>query len=174
MAPSKKGALGGNTATVCFGLAQPVAAELGFILWDVRFVREGPSWYLRIYIDKKDGDISIDDCVAMSRRMDKLLDEKDPIPQAYCLEVCSPGIDRELTRPEHFERYKGWPVVVKLFGAVNGVREFAGILSSCDDKEIIIIDENEKELHFTRKETSSVHLIEDWDEDEYGGELENE
>jgi ribosome maturation factor RimP len=159
---------------MCYRLAEPVAAELGLMLWDVRFVREGPTWYLRVFIDKEDEDVSIDDCVAMSRRMDKLLDEKDPIPQAYCLEVCSPGIERELTRPEHFVRYEGWPVVVRLFHAVDGAREFAGILSGCDDKEIVIVTEEEQELHFTRKETSSVHLIEDWDEDEYGGDSENE
>ncbi|NLN82021.1 MAG: ribosome maturation factor RimP [Clostridiales bacterium] len=171
---SKKGAGSGNTAAVCYRLAESVAAELGFMLWDVRFVREGPTWYLRIYIDKEDGGVSIDDCVAMSHRMDKLLDEKDPIPQAYCLEVCSPGIERELTRPEHFERFMGWPVVVRLFHSAEGDREIAGILSGFDDNEIAVITEEEKELRFTRKETSSVRLLEDWDEDDYGGDSENE
>ena len=110
MASYKKNKSIAGTAGVCFRLAQPEAAALGLELWDVRFVREGPTWFLRIYIDKNDGYISVDDCVAMSRRMDKILDEADPIPHAYCLEVCSPGIERELVRPEHFKSLKGTPL----------------------------------------------------------------
>ena len=82
-------------------LAAPIAKELGYDLWDVRFVKEGAEWYLRIFIDKPDG-IGIDDCVAMSRAINDPLDRLDPIDQAYCLEVCSPGLNRELTRDEHF------------------------------------------------------------------------
>ena len=81
---------------------------------DVRFLKEGAGWYLRVFIDREDGDVSIDDCVALSRRLDTLLDEADPISQSYCLEVSSPGMERELTRPEHFALCEGWPVVVRL------------------------------------------------------------
>ena len=78
---------GGNTVAQVWELAKPLAEELGLTLWDVRFVKEGAQWYLRIFIDKEDG-VGIDDCVAMSHAIDKPLDELDPISQAYCLEVC--------------------------------------------------------------------------------------
>ena len=78
----------GGTVAVCARLAQPVAEELGLVLWDVRFVKEGATWYLRYIIDKEEG-VSIDDCVEMSRRLNPILDEADPIPQAYCMEVSS-------------------------------------------------------------------------------------
>ena len=163
----------GNTAAVCYRLAGPVAAELGYYLWDVRFVKEGATWYLRIFIDK-DGGVTIDDCVEMSHRMDKLLDEADPIPQSYCLEVCSPGIERELTRPAHFELCEVMAVAVSLYSPVDGMREFAGILAGYQDNVITIETEAGVTRSFNKKETSSVHLIDDEDEDEYGGETENE
>ena len=97
------GAPSGGTAAVVAGMAGPVAEEFGLMLWDVRFVKEGASWILRIIIDKESEPVSINDCVDLSRRMSTLLDEADPIPQSYCLEVTSPGANRELTRPEHFD-----------------------------------------------------------------------
>lgn len=176
MAQTQKGKAkgSGNIAAVCYRLAEPVAAELGLSLWDVRFIKEGASWYLRIYIDKEETDVSIDDCVAMSRRMDKLLDETDPISQSYCLEVSSPGVERELTRPEHFEICEGWPVLIKLIHPADGIKEIAGILQSYQDNTITIQTENGETKSFQKKETSSVHLIEDWDDDDNGGETENE
>lgn len=164
----------GNTAAICFGLALPVSEELGLLLWDVRFVREGPTWYLRIYIDKEDGDVGIADCVEMSHKMDKILDAADPISQSYCLEVCSPGIERELTRPEHFTRFQGQQVALGLFSPIDGVREFEGTLLGYDDTGITIGTNDNNQRHFTKKETSTVRLIADWDGDEYGGETENE
>ena len=117
---------GGNTVAQVWELAKPLAEELGLTLWDVRFVKEGAQWYLRIFIDKEDG-VGIDDCVAMSHAIDKPLDELDPISQAYCLEVCSPGIDRELVRPEHFEAFMGAPVRVRLIRPMeDGTRSFWG------------------------------------------------
>jgi ribosome maturation factor RimP len=170
----KKGSNLGNTAAICYRLAEPEASALGLKLWDVRFVREGPTWYLRIYIDKEDSNVTIDDCVAMSRRMDKVLDQADPINQSYCLEVCSPGIERELTRIEHFEQFEGWPVAVRLHHPVDGKRDFEGILVDFDEKTITILVDEDTNCTFTKKEISSVRLIEDWDEVEYGGETENE
>ena len=93
-----------NTVAVCTRLARPVAEELGLQLWDVRFVKEGADWYLRFFIDREGG-VTINDCEEMSRRLDKLLDEADPIACSYCLEVSSPGVERELIRPEHFEQF---------------------------------------------------------------------
>ena len=168
----------GNTAAVCYRLAKPAAEELGLSLWDVRFLKEGAGWYLRVFIDREDGDVSIDDCVALSRRLDTLLDEADPISQSYCLEVSSPGMERELTRPEHFTLCEGWPVVVRLIRPLeDGSREAAGILNGYEDGRITITTEDGATRSFLKKETSAVRLIDDelWDDEyENGGETENE
>ncbi len=152
---------GGNTVAVCRALAEPFVEELGLILWDVRFVKEGASWYLRYLIDK-DGGVTIDDCVALSRLINPVLDEKDPISQSYCLEVMSPGIDRELTRPEHFEAYLECAVVVRLIRPQNGEREFAGILTQYQtDGSVTIVTEDGEEKLFEKKDIALVHVIDD-------------
>ena len=155
---------GGNTVETCRALAKPLADELGLVIWDVRFVKEGASWYLRYFIDK-DGGVDINDCVALTRALNPVLDEADPIATSYTLEVSSPGIERELTRPEHFEWCEGDAVVVTLFAPKDGAREFAGILQPCDNGQIVITDENEQPLVFDKKEVSSIRLIEEWDDD---------
>ncbi len=161
-APKKKG---GNTVAICRELAQPFADQLGLMLWDVRFVKEGASWYLRYLIDK-DGGVTIDDCVALSRLINPVLDEADPIDQSYCLEVMSPGIERELIRPEHFEAYLDWAVVVKLIRPRDGVREFAGILDAYDeDGTVTITTEDGEQLRFEKKDIALVHVLDDWDEE---------
>ena len=95
-----------NTVEVVTALAKPVVEQMGLQLWDVRFEKEGASWYLRIFIDKEGG-VTIDDCENLSRAMDQILDDADPISQSYYLEVSSPGIGRDLVRPWHFQRYLG-------------------------------------------------------------------
>ena len=152
----------GNTVSVCYALAEPIAQELGLSLWDVRFVKEGAQWYLRYIIDKEGG-VDINDCAALSRRLSPLLDEKDPIPQSYCLEVMSPGIERELTRPGHFEAFLDWPVVVRLIRPLDGVREFAGYLRNYADGEITIEEEDGTVRMFTQKEIALVHVLDDVD-----------
>lgn len=163
----KKGAANGagNTTEVVRKLAQPIVEEAGVFLWDVRFIKEGADWFLRVYIDKVDEPVSINDCVTVSRKLSALLDEADPISQSYCLEVSSPGIERELIRPEHFEMFAGAAVVVKLYHAKeNGEREFAGILQDPTEDGILrIVDIDENLLHFDRKEVSSVHVLDDED-----------
>ncbi|MBR5133969.1 MAG: ribosome maturation factor RimP [Clostridia bacterium] len=157
---------GGNTVAVCRELALPFAEQLGLILWDVRFVKEGASWYLRYLIDKEGG-VTIDDCVALSRLINPVLDEADPISQSYCLEVMSPGIERELTRPEHFEAYLDCAVVVKTIRPIDGEREFAGILTAYDeDGTVHIVTEDETPLTFEKKMIVLVHAIDEWDEEE--------
>ena len=102
---------GGNVVQAVWQIAEPIARELGLEIWDIRFLKEGADWFLRIFIDKEGG-IDISDCENMSRAIDKPLDEADPIEQSYCLEVSSPGVERDLVRPEHFERYKGADIKV--------------------------------------------------------------
>lgn len=161
---------GGGTAARCRQLAQPAAQELGLTLWDVRFVKEGASWVLRYLIDKEDG-ATLDDCVALSRRLNPLLDEADPIPQSYTLEVSTPGVERELTRPEHFAYCEGWAVVVRLYHAADGEREMAGILRGLDEDGRVVIETLEGETRaFPRQEVARVRTLDDTDWEEPDGE----
>jgi ribosome maturation factor RimP len=156
----------GNTVETVWKLAQPIAESLGLKLWDVRFVKEGATWILRIFIDK-DGGVNIDDCVDMTHAIDKPLDEADPIDQAYCLEVSSPGIERELTRPEHFEQMTGEAVVLHLIRPnENGEREVAGILNGLTEAGVSITDEDGTEHTYARKELSAVTLIDMFDDED--------
>lgn len=158
----------GGTVAVCARLAQPVAEELGLVLWDVRFVKEGAAWYLRYIIDKEEG-VSIDDCVEMSRRLNPILDEADPIPQAYCMEVSSPGLNRELVKPAHFAAFEGWPVTVKLYQPVDGSRELTGRLLGRTE-EGLRVETSAGVQVFGPKDYAAVHLIDDeeWDDPEDG------
>ena len=117
--------------------AEPVVRAHGCTLWDVEYVREGGEWFLRLYIDK-DGDVDISDCEAVSRAVDPILDEKDPIPDSYNFEVCSAGLERQLKRPSDFEQFMGSAVTVKLFKAVNGAKEYAGTLTGYSDGAVTI------------------------------------
>lgn len=153
---------GGNTVSAVWEIAEPIAKSLGYELWDVRFEKEGANWYLRIFIDKEDG-ISINDCVDMSHAIDKPLDEADPIEQSYCLEVCSPGLERDLKRDAHFEKSIGKKIMVKLIRPVDGQREFKGTLESYDNGNFELMLEEGTKLMINKKETSYVKL------DDFGG-----
>lgn len=153
-----------NTAQVVQKLVEPYAKELGLDIWDVRFEKEGTDWFLRVFIDK-DGGVSIDDCVDMSHAIDKPLDDADPIEQSYCLEVCSPGVERQLRRDEHFVKCLGEPVQVKMIRPVDGVRELKGTLESYDNGIFELLTEDDRKLAINKKETSYVKL------DDFGGEL---
>ncbi|MBR4122962.1 MAG: ribosome maturation factor RimP, partial [Clostridia bacterium] len=112
-----------NVADRVYTLIKEAVEEQGVMLWDVRFLKEGASWYLRVFIDSESG-ITIDDCTNVSHAIDPIIDEADPIDKAYYLEVCSPGIERELTRPFHFESVIGQRVKVKLYKAIDSKKEF--------------------------------------------------
>lgn len=164
MAGQKRSGSGGNVVAVCRALAEPLAAQAGVSIWDVRFVKEGADWFLRIIIDKEEG-VTINDCVEMTHLLNPVLDKADPIAQSYCLEVMSPGIERELTRPEHFEAYQGLPVTVKLYRPdESGQREFLGLLLSSADDQLVIEDEGEQKRIFSRKDVAAVHAVDLWDE----------
>lgn len=155
---------GGNVAAAVTAIVKPIAEQLGYDLWDVRFVKEGTTKYLRIFIDKPDG-IGIDDCVAMSHAVDKPLDEADPIDESYCLEVSSPGMNRELARPEHFEMLKGRNIFTRLYRPRDtGERELHGRLIDHDQNGFTIETEGHTYV-LNRKEVSWVKLD---DSDEYG------
>ena len=118
------------------GLARPVVEANGCFLWDVEYVKEAGSWYLRLYIDKEGG-VSIDDCEAVSRVVDPMLDEADPIPDAYTFEVSSAGADRPLKKPEHFEAFLGAEVDVKFYKAIDGQKTRTGILAGYADGDVL-------------------------------------
>ena len=139
-----------------FDLARPVVEEEGCSLWDVEYVREAGTWYLRIYIDKEGG-VSIDDCERISRRLDPILDEADPIPDSYVFEVGSAGADRELKRPSDFEQFMGEKIEVKLYKPLDGSKSFVGKLSSYADGELTI-DFRGKELRFAPSQVAQVRL----------------
>lgn len=145
-----------NTVSVIWDIAQPIAESLGLILWDVRFQKEGANWYLRIFIDK-DGGVTMDDCVNMSHAMDEPLDTLDPIEQSYSLQVSSPGIERDLIRDEHFLRYIGSDIMLRLPRAMDGRREFAGVLDKYEDGKLTVTGDD---FSFTvdKKDTSWVRL----------------
>ncbi len=117
--------------------AEPLVQACGCSLWDVEYVREGGEWFLRLYLDKEGG-VDIDDCEAVSRAVDPVLDEKDPIPESYRFEVCSAGLERQLKRPSDFERYLGEPVLVKLYRPRDGQKEFPGRLVRYEDGAVTI------------------------------------
>lgn len=148
---------GGNTVAAVWEIAKPVADELGLDIWDIRFVKEGADWFLRIFIDKEEG-ISIEDCENMSRAIDKPLDDADPIEQSYCLEVSSPGVERELVREAHFEACKGEKIKVKFIRAVDGRREFNGILEDYEGSSVTLCLEDGGAMTFDKKETSYIKL----------------
>jgi ribosome maturation factor RimP len=104
-------------------IANPLAAELGYELVDVEFKKENIGWVLTVFIDKQGG-VTVDDCETFSRQLDSLLDEKDPIPQAYFLSVSSPGLDRPLKKNSDFARNLGKKIVARCFAPVEGKKEF--------------------------------------------------
>lgn len=152
-----------NTAAVVWAIAEPLAESLGLVLWDVRFLKEGTEWYLRIIIDKENEPVSIEDCVAMSQALDEPLDEADPIDRSYSLQVQSPGIERELTRDFHFARYLGEKVMVRFIRAVDGRREYKGVLEDYADGMVTVRCDDDVTRMFDKKEASWIKL------DDFGG-----
>ena len=139
-----------------FDLVKPVVEEEGCTLWDVEYVREAGTWYLRIFVDKEGG-VSIDDCERISRRLDPLLDEADPIPESYVFEVGSAGADRELKRPSDFAQFLGTEVEVKLDKPLEGSKVYVGKLRGYEDGAVII-DRNGRELRFEPAQIAQVRL----------------
>ena len=139
-------------------LLEPIIRENNFELYDVEFVKEAGTFYLRAFIDKEGG-ININDCELVSRRLSDLLDEKDFIPDAYILEVSSPGLGRALKKDKHFEKSIGEEVEIKLFKAIDKQKDFTGYLESFNDEVIVISDEAENEMEFERSNIASVRLV---------------
>ncbi len=135
-------------------LVMPIIEENRFELVDVEYVKEGADWHLQIYADKEGG-INIDDCVLISRALEKKLDEEDFIKDPYILEVSSPGLGRPLKKDKDFRRNIGKKVELKLFKAVNKQKEFEGILQDFAENTVTLLDEGEEKI-YNRKDIALI------------------
>ena len=136
-------------------IVNPIAEELNYDIYHIEYVKESGEYYLRIYIEK-DGGVSLNDCEALSRRVSDVLDEKDPITDAYFLEVSSPGLNRTLFTNEHYTRFIGNEVLVKLAKAVEGTKTIKGILKENNESSITV--EGTEEIIIPKDKIKSVNL----------------
>lgn len=141
-------------------LLSEVLEKENYELYNTEFVKEGKDWFLRVYVDKKPGEgyIGTDDCEKVSRYLSQRLDEEDPIEQNYYLEVSSPGMDRQLLKPEHYERYVGSDVEVKLYRGKDGTKHIEGILGGIEGNMITVTDYNNKEWKLELAEIAKTKL----------------
>ena len=126
-----------KVADTVYDLVAPIADLQELVIWDVEYVREGGRYVLRITIDREDG-VDIEHCEAFHRAIDPVLDEADPIAEAYVLEVSSPGIERELKNDFHLSACEGWDVEVRLYAPIDGSKLFRGVLLPCEADVITI------------------------------------
>ncbi|MBO5683235.1 MAG: ribosome maturation factor RimP [Clostridia bacterium] len=136
-------------------LVDPVAEEFGYFLWDVEYVKEGGRKILRITIDSEEG-INIDDCEKLHRAIDPILDEADPIEEAYYLEVSSPGIERELRTDMHISACEDWDVEVKLYAPIDNSKTFRGKLLPLGENGEVRIATPAGERSFPRASVAKI------------------
>jgi len=149
---------------IIFDLASPLANSAGCFVDDVEFKKEGSDYVLRVIIDVEDdtnGGVSIDQCESVSRALSDILDEKDPIPQAYRLEVSSPGIDRPLKRDKDFERFMGRCIDIGLYKPIDGSKTLTGTLTDYKDN-IVTVDIDGKEIKIEKDKTAFIRLAVIW------------
>jgi len=136
--------------------SRPIVEANGCTLWDVEYVREGSERFLRLYIDKEGG-VSINDCEAIARAVDPVLDEADPIAESYHFEVCSAGLERALKRPSDFAQFMDAAVLVKLYRPRNGLKEIPGILRGYEDGRVTV-EAGKETITFEKSEVALVRL----------------
>lgn len=136
--------------------SRPIVEANGCTLWDVEYVREGTERFLRLYIDKEGG-VSINDCEAIARAVDPVLDEADPIAESYHFEVCSAGLERALKRPSDFAQFMDAAVLVKLYRPRNGLKEIPGILRGYEDGRVTV-EAGKEMITFGKSEVALVRL----------------
>lgn len=141
-------------------LLQPIAAGCGVEVYDVEYVKEGSDYYLRAYIDKPEG-VNIMDCEKVSRALSDALDEADFIPDAYILEVSSPGLGRALKKDRHLAHSIGQEVEIKLYKPLEGTKEFSGVLKAFDEKNIVI-SEAAGDRNYARNDIAVIRLALDF------------
>ncbi len=144
-----------KTTELVESIVKDTVTALGYELCDVEFVKEYGDWVLTLFINKEGG-VTIDDCETVSRAVDPVLDEKDPIAQQYYLSVSSLGIDRPLKKDADFQRNLGTELVVKLYMPLNGKKEYIGMLESFDGEKFTVVDEKAEQITFLRKDAALV------------------
>lgn len=144
-----------------FDILTPITDELNLKIVDVEFLKEAGNYYLRVYLDKEAG-VTIEDCEAASRRLSDKMDENDFIPEAYILEVSSPGLDRPLRRERDFAYSIGREVDIKTFKEIEGRKEFRGILKEYD-KETVTVEIEADNMVFERKGLASIRWAYDFE-----------
>ncbi len=134
--------------------------ENGYELYKSEFVKEGRDWFLRIYIDKRDSEeaVGTEDCEKVSRYLSDRLDMEDPIEQSYYLEVSSPGMDRELFKREHYEKYAGREIEVKLYRGKDGTKNISGVLEGISQDVVTVTDHSGKRWELELSEIAKTRL----------------
>ena len=142
-------------------LITPILDRMNFELVDVEYVKEGGTWYLRAYIDKEGG-ITVNDCEAVAREMNEILDREDFVEDAYVFEVSSPGLGRPLKKEKDYIRSMGKEVEIRTYRAINREKEFYGILSAYDENTVTIKTEDETEMTFEKSDIALIRLAFDF------------
>lgn len=142
-------------------LLEPIAASAGVSIYDVEYVKEGSDWYLRAYIDKEGG-VTIEDCEKVSRAVSEVMDKEDFIPDAYILEVSSPGLGRALKKDKHLAKSIGAEVEIKTYKPIEKQKEFSGILKEYDEESITIGQEEGTNMKFARSDIALIRLALDF------------
>lgn len=139
----------------------PILEKRNFELVDVEYVKEGSTWYLRVYIDKEGG-ITSNDCADVSHEMNEILDREDYVEGSYTFEVSSPGLGRPLKKEKDYKRSVGKELEIRTYRAINHEKEFYGILKSYDDATVTIETEDGEELTFQKSEIAIIRLAFDF------------
>lgn len=145
-------------------LIQKKVEELGYILYDVQYAKEGQNYFLRVFIEKNDGAIDLNDCEKVNDGINDLLDTADYIKEQYFLEVSSTGVEKILRKDKHLKDNIGNEVEIKLFKPINKQKEFIGILEDFSEDEITLKLENDENINIDRKDISLIKTTFNWDE----------
>lgn len=145
-----------NIVSTLYPVVEKTASELGYIIWDLEYVKEGSDWYLRITIDSENG-IDIEDCEKMSRAIDPVLDEVNVIEDAYHLEVSSPGVERDIKTDYHMDACKGEKIQIKLYAPIDGAKSYIGVLNGYDEESVFVDD-----IKIPRKSIAKMNVYFEW------------
>lgn len=137
--------------------------DLGYKLYDVQYAKEGKDYFLRIFIEKEDGEITLDDCENVNNAITDILDEEDYIKEQYFLEVSSTGVEKIIRKEKHLKENIGELITIKLFKPIENSKEYIGKLIKYDENKLIIELNQEKEIEIERKNISLIKKFYDWD-----------
>ncbi len=140
-----------------------IIEDLGYKLYDVQYVKEGKDYFLRIFIEKEDGEIDLNDCENVNNAITGVLDEEDYIKEQYFLEVSSTGVEKMIRKEKHLKENIGELITVKLFKPIDGCKEFIGELVSFDDEILSLKLDDESNIEIERKNISLIKKFYDWD-----------